>query len=258
MNCFLSAWKPSLTNVRFNRVKGTVKALSTANSSDSLSAFPDAINALLEAKVALDRITRYLNQPEVVFTTEDDVSDRISLREATLAWPVSEDAADSPEPVHLFKMRDMTLEIPTGQFTLVCGPLGSGKTLLVRLQPVLATDPSSELYWAKHASKPGRCWRPVVSPTRRPCTARTSVGCGRMRAGSMNPSRTRHSRRTSVMGRYGTTSSLVNPCGRRGTRRFFGSVLSFQIWTSCRTAISLRSANTASIWCVYPSLRELR
>lgn len=120
-------------------------ALSTANLSDSLSAFPDAINALLEAKVALDRITRYLNQPEVELAAETSGSDRIALSGATLAWPVSEDAADSPESVHVFKMRDMTLEIPPGQFTLVCGPLGSGKTLLVRLQPETTADPSSEL-----------------------------------------------------------------------------------------------------------------
>jgi energy-coupling factor transporter ATP-binding protein EcfA2 len=181
----------------------------------------------------------------VEVTTETSGSDQIALSGATLAWPVSEDAADSPESVHVFNMRDMTLEIPPGQFTLVCGPLGSGKTLLVSLQPVATADSSSELCWAKHASKQGQCWRPVANLTRRPCTARTSVVCGRMRAGSMNLSRTRRSRRTSVMGRYGTTFSLVSPYGRRGIRRFFGNAPLCPIWLSCQTVISQKSASTA-------------
>lgn len=91
-----------------------------------------AIDVVLNSKVALDRLKNYLNQTEVDLN-EDDVSDgMIALDTATFTWPVAESVVDpSSEPGNVFRMRRITLSLPQSKMTLVCGPLGSGKTLFV-------------------------------------------------------------------------------------------------------------------------------
>lgn len=97
-----------------------------------LDVFPMAIDVVLNSKVALDRLKNYLNQTEVE-VNKDDVSDgMLALDSATFTWPVAESALEpSAEPAHTFRMRRITLSLPQGKMTLVCGPLGSGKTLFV-------------------------------------------------------------------------------------------------------------------------------
>lgn len=91
-----------------------------------------AIDVVLNSKVALDRLKNYLNSAEVE-VNQDDVSDgMIAVDNATFTWPVPESAIDpTSEPLHMFRMRRITLSLPQGKMTLVCGPLGAGKTLFV-------------------------------------------------------------------------------------------------------------------------------
>jgi ABC-type multidrug transport system fused ATPase/permease subunit len=102
----------------FNRVKG------------ALSAIPSTLQALLQAKVSLDRLTTYMNQPEID-PPMGESNGRIVCENATIGWPVekSEDAFSDLTPA--FTLRNLNFEPPQGRMTIVCGPLGSGKTLFV-------------------------------------------------------------------------------------------------------------------------------
>ena len=99
----------------FNRVK------------DGLTTLPNAVNDLLMTKVALGRLTSYLNQPEIQDTDWDTTDATIRCKTATIGWPAAVNNGDDTAPV--FKLKDVDLTLPAGKFTLICGPLGCGKTL---------------------------------------------------------------------------------------------------------------------------------
>ncbi|OXB35182.1 ATP-dependent bile acid transporter [Cryptococcus neoformans] len=102
----------------FNRVK------------DGLQTFPQIIQTFLSCKVSLDRLSRYLSQPEIDDDRSESVSRRIICRDATITWPVGE-GIDKGDTVR-FKLEGLDLKVPEGRLSLLCGPLGSGKTLLLR------------------------------------------------------------------------------------------------------------------------------
>ena len=82
-------------------------------------------------KVALGRLCTYLNQAEIAVTTWDTTSSVIRFKAAVIGWPVAGDGTEGEESSRSFRLRDLNLTLPEGKFTLVCGPLGSGKTLFV-------------------------------------------------------------------------------------------------------------------------------
>lgn len=89
------------------------------------------------AKISLDRLSHYLNAPEVDMTRRGSSQPyEITLRDATITWPTGEVVDTSPavsaEAPHKFALSDMNVIIPQGELTLISGPLGSGKTLFVR------------------------------------------------------------------------------------------------------------------------------
>ncbi|BEI85636.1 hypothetical protein CcaverHIS002_0510370 [Cutaneotrichosporon cavernicola] len=98
-----------------------------------LDVFPMAIDVVLNSKVALDRLKNYLNTAEVDVNLEDVSDGMIAVDNATFTWPVPENAVHpSDESVHAFRLRRVTLSLPQGKMTLICGPLGAGKTLFLR------------------------------------------------------------------------------------------------------------------------------
>lgn len=94
----------------FDRVKG------------AMSDIPSNVQVMLKTRIALQRIIAFLNQDDVRDSTRD--AKDIRFDKATLTWPAEEPSTS------LFRLRDVDVHVPSG-FTLVCGPLGSGKTLLV-------------------------------------------------------------------------------------------------------------------------------
>lgn len=104
----------------FNRVKS------------ALSAIPSTLQAVLQAKVSLDRLTAYMNQPEID-PPMGEANGRIVVDRATIGWPTEVKAEGESGTSLAFTLKDLHFEPPQGQMTIVCGPLGSGKTLLVSL-----------------------------------------------------------------------------------------------------------------------------
>jgi ABC-type bacteriocin/lantibiotic exporter with double-glycine peptidase domain len=93
---------------------------------------PGFIQDLFGTLVALDRLVGFLNRPETALVGDDGYSDLpegatdIIFNKATFSWPRGE--ADQPDP-KAFKLRDISLQVPWREISLVWGALGSGKTL---------------------------------------------------------------------------------------------------------------------------------
>ncbi|KIY31831.1 hypothetical protein I305_05795 [Cryptococcus gattii E566] len=97
---------------------------------DGLQTFPQIIQTFLSCKVSLDRLSRYLSQPEIDDDRWESISRRIICRNATITWPKGEDIDKGD--TGRFKLEGVDLKVPEGKLSLLCGPLGSGKTLLLR------------------------------------------------------------------------------------------------------------------------------
>ena len=84
------------------------------------------------------RIEKYLNGVEV--STVPPLDNRhhpIALQSATITWPQDRTRGSSTAPSvastprQKFVLVDLSLEFPQGELSLICGKLGSGKTLLL-------------------------------------------------------------------------------------------------------------------------------
>lgn len=119
---------PSLTHPRF-----------------ALNIIPEILVQAIQCLISLRRIEKYLESPEVEVATDgQDPSpstdnDKVAFISATCTWPST--PSDTPAsdfvpagtktPSNTFELQDVSVEFPSGQLSLVCGSLGSGKTLLL-------------------------------------------------------------------------------------------------------------------------------
>ena len=103
----------------------------------ALNALPETFINMLQSFVSLRRIEKYLDGGEVkAIPSLDRQEKRIALQSCTLTWPqdrsmTSTAPSIAPTPKQKFVLTDLTLNFPQGELTLVCGKLGSGKTLLL-------------------------------------------------------------------------------------------------------------------------------
>ncbi|KAJ9107494.1 hypothetical protein QFC21_000949 [Naganishia friedmannii] len=105
----------------------------------SLATIPETLLNVVQAFVSLRRIEKFMSQAEVTHQEYD--TEEISIRSATITWPrdvapVSTEPLSAPPsmpstPKVSFSLSDVNLEFPKNGLTLVCGRLGSGKTLLL-------------------------------------------------------------------------------------------------------------------------------
>lgn len=102
--------------LRFERVKSSLQFL------------PQVMQSIFNTIVAINRLTIFLNQTEIDLSQWESTSNAIVFSNATIGWPtVDGEEVDSKR----FQLEELDFELPTSKFTLVCGPLGSGKTLFV-------------------------------------------------------------------------------------------------------------------------------
>ena len=87
--------------------------------------------------VSLRRIEKYLNGAEVnTVPPLDQQSKIVSFQSCTATWPQDRKASSlassaASTPKHKFVLVDLSLNFPEGELSLICGKLGSGKTLLL-------------------------------------------------------------------------------------------------------------------------------
>ncbi|KAK4686614.1 hypothetical protein P7C73_g3512, partial [Tremellales sp. Uapishka_1] len=102
----------------------------------ALNALPETFIQALQGFVSCRRIEKYMTLAEVS-TVDEYVGDGdITLTSATLTWPrdsatVTAPSTAAPTPRNGFTLADINLKFPQGQLSLICGRLGSGKTLLL-------------------------------------------------------------------------------------------------------------------------------
>ncbi|KAG6812192.1 hypothetical protein H0H92_003997 [Tricholoma furcatifolium] len=107
----------------------------------ALNALPETFINLLQSLVSLRRIERYMNGMEVSSVPPlSQQSQTIAFQSCTVTWPqdrsqktaaTSAQPSAAPTPKHKFMLIDLNLNFPVGELSLVCGKLGSGKTLLL-------------------------------------------------------------------------------------------------------------------------------
>lgn len=99
---------------------------------------PTLTACLLKTLVSLRRIEKYLHGTETAFVPPLSQQNRdIAFQSATVTWPQdhsflgSKTPSVSSTPKHKFSLVDLSLAFPPGELSLICGRLGSGKTLLL-------------------------------------------------------------------------------------------------------------------------------
>ncbi|TFK38174.1 multidrug resistance-associated ABC transporter [Crucibulum laeve] len=103
----------------------------------ALNALPETFINMLQSLVSLRRIEKYLNGAEVNRVPPmDQQSQTIAFQSCTATWPQDRAGASAASsaastPKHKFLLVDLTLNFPAGELALICGKLGSGKTLLL-------------------------------------------------------------------------------------------------------------------------------
>ncbi|TFK48986.1 P-loop containing nucleoside triphosphate hydrolase protein [Heliocybe sulcata] len=103
----------------------------------ALNALPETLINMLQSAVSLRRIEKYLNGAEVSpVPLMESESYTIALQSATITWPQDRSRASRPPsiaatPKQKFILADLSLNFPIGELSLICGKLGSGKTLLL-------------------------------------------------------------------------------------------------------------------------------
>jgi ABC-type multidrug transport system fused ATPase/permease subunit len=100
----------------------------------ALNALPETFIQALQGFVSCRRIEKYMSLAEVPDVATFDKGD-IVLTNATYTWPQDDSAAGTksiaPTPRPAFSLADLTLRFPEGKLSLICGRLGSGKSLLL-------------------------------------------------------------------------------------------------------------------------------
>lgn len=100
----------------------------------ALSALPETFIQVLQGFVSCRRIEKYMTLDEVNDGGEFEGGD-IILNNATYTWPKDDSdgapKSTAPTPRAQFSLADLTLRFPEGKLSLICGRLGSGKSLLL-------------------------------------------------------------------------------------------------------------------------------
>ncbi|CAG8450708.1 10335_t:CDS:10, partial [Dentiscutata heterogama] len=92
----------------------------------ALNTLPEAFMDALQALVSIRRIEKFLDEDEIDTSPENNsFMKSIYFEKATVSWNKIKENSNE------FIMQDLDLEFPVGELSIICGPAGSGKTLLL-------------------------------------------------------------------------------------------------------------------------------
>ncbi|KAJ3748238.1 multidrug resistance-associated ABC transporter [Lentinula raphanica] len=104
----------------------------------ALNALPETFINMLQSLVSMRRIEKYLNTAEIIPVPPlSEQPETIAFQSCTVTWPQDRNGGDSAPPSvastprQKFILVDLNLKFPPGELSLVCGKLGSGKSLLL-------------------------------------------------------------------------------------------------------------------------------
>ncbi|QRW05470.1 ABC transporter [Ceratobasidium sp. AG-Ba] len=106
----------------------------------ALNTLPETFINILQSLVSLRRIEKYMSAAEIADIRsfkDSELDSTIKLVSTTISWPQNRFGGPSsapsvaPTPRARFTLHDLSLEFPEGELSLICGKLGSGKTLLL-------------------------------------------------------------------------------------------------------------------------------
>ncbi|KAG8756217.1 hypothetical protein FRC12_010638 [Ceratobasidium sp. 428] len=105
----------------------------------AMNTLPETIIDILQSVVSARRIEKYMASAEVEDTQsikEAALDPTVKLVSASISWPQQRllpgSASSTPfTPRSRFTISDLSAEFPKGELTLICGKLGSGKSLLL-------------------------------------------------------------------------------------------------------------------------------
>ncbi|KAF7354869.1 Multidrug resistance-associated ABC transporter [Mycena sanguinolenta] len=97
----------------------------------ALSVLPNSMINFLQVAISLRRIEKYLGLAEVAPVPPlERQSQAISFQFCSVTWPQNTSSTPTNTP-HKFILADLNFAFPTGELSLICGKLGSGKSLLL-------------------------------------------------------------------------------------------------------------------------------
>ncbi|CEG65978.1 hypothetical protein RMATCC62417_02643 [Rhizopus microsporus] len=102
----------------------------------ALNVLPEVFIEWLQAAISLRRIQAYLDEGEIDSPTEEDIQTKditLGLYDATVGWakPSYSDDATQEQNNTGFTLKDLNIEFPNNELSLIAGATGSGKTLLM-------------------------------------------------------------------------------------------------------------------------------
>lgn len=90
-----------------------------------MTMLPELITIYLDALVSATRIEKYLDSAEKQQYTK--AGSTISFRQATITWPAEDEGLQESR----FNLRDLNLDFPNNELSVISGRTGSGKSLLL-------------------------------------------------------------------------------------------------------------------------------
>ncbi|KAH7104982.1 multidrug resistance-associated ABC transporter [Auriculariales sp. MPI-PUGE-AT-0066] len=104
----------------------------------AFNTLPETIVNLAQSLVSAKRIEQYLDLPEVdpvAPLEEQDLA--VGFNSANIAWPQNISnpiprSSNAATPGNRFLLLDLNLQFPLGKLSLICGKIGSGKSLLLQ------------------------------------------------------------------------------------------------------------------------------
>ncbi|CAJ0747688.1 10084_t:CDS:10 [Entrophospora sp. SA101] len=144
----LWAASPALVSVisfiAYTKIMGNELTVSIAFTSISLfnelrfafNVIPEFVMELFQCLISVNRIEKFLEEDEIAISNENytSIENKIAFENATVTWnknKATKETETNENVAPIFTINDLNIEFPMKELSIICGPTGSGKTLLM-------------------------------------------------------------------------------------------------------------------------------